>query len=111
MISDRIREALDKQRTNWKACTLPVTRIMILAERYSELMRENWLRKKRMTHSEKENCCRSRQTAKWCRRTRPQTYWQAIQMYWFVHLGVTSELNPVGFIQSGPPGSASESVL
>lgn len=24
----------------------------------------------------------------------PQTYHQAIQMYWFVHLGVTTELNP-----------------
>lgn len=25
---------------------------------------------------------------------KPRTYWQAIQMYWFVHLGVTTELNP-----------------
>lgn len=25
---------------------------------------------------------------------RPQTYWQAMQMYWFVHLCVTTELNP-----------------
>ncbi|MFT3983563.1 MAG: glycyl radical protein [Lachnospiraceae bacterium] len=25
---------------------------------------------------------------------KPKTYWQAIQMYWFVHLGVTTELNP-----------------
>jgi len=25
---------------------------------------------------------------------KPQTYWQAIQMYWFVHLGVTMEINP-----------------
>lgn len=25
---------------------------------------------------------------------RPQTFWQAIQMYWFVHLCVTTELNP-----------------
>jgi len=25
---------------------------------------------------------------------KPQTYWQAIQMYWFVHLCVTTELNP-----------------
>lgn len=25
---------------------------------------------------------------------KPETYWQAIQMYWFVHLGVTTELNP-----------------
>ena len=25
---------------------------------------------------------------------KPLTYWQAIQMYWFVHIGVTSEINP-----------------
>ena len=25
---------------------------------------------------------------------KPETYWQAIQMYWFVHLGVTLEINP-----------------
>ena len=25
---------------------------------------------------------------------RPQTYWQALQMYWFVHICVTTELNP-----------------
>lgn len=25
---------------------------------------------------------------------KPRTYWQAIQMYWFTHLGVTTELNP-----------------
>ncbi len=25
---------------------------------------------------------------------RPETFWQAIQMYWFVHLCVTTELNP-----------------
>ena len=24
----------------------------------------------------------------------PQTFWQAIQTYWFVHLSVTTELNP-----------------
>jgi len=25
---------------------------------------------------------------------KPETFWQAIQMYWFIHLGVTTELNP-----------------
>ena len=25
---------------------------------------------------------------------KPQTYWQALQMYWFVHIGVTLEINP-----------------
>ena len=37
------------------------------------------------------------QIAENCRRVpayRPETYWQAIQMYWFVHLAVTTELNP-----------------
>ncbi len=24
---------------------------------------------------------------------KPETYWQAIQMYWFVHIGVNNELN------------------
>ncbi len=24
----------------------------------------------------------------------PRTFWQALQMYWFVHIGVTTELNP-----------------
>ena len=26
--------------------------------------------------------------------TRAQDFWQALQMYWFVHIGVTTELNP-----------------
>ncbi|KAL1110029.1 hypothetical protein AAG570_014169 [Ranatra chinensis] len=25
---------------------------------------------------------------------KPKTYWQALQMYWFVHIGVTTEVNP-----------------
>jgi len=25
---------------------------------------------------------------------KPKTYWQALQMYWFVHIGVTTEINP-----------------
>jgi len=25
---------------------------------------------------------------------KPRTYWQALQMYWFVHIGVTTEINP-----------------
>ena len=38
-----------------------------------------------------------RQIAENCRIVpahKPQTYWQALQMYWFVHLCVTLELNP-----------------
>jgi formate C-acetyltransferase len=38
-----------------------------------------------------------RQIAENCRVVpahKPETFWQAIQMYWFVHLGVTTELNP-----------------
>ena len=38
-----------------------------------------------------------RQIAENCRVVpahKPETYWQAIQMYWFVHICVTTELNP-----------------
>ncbi|MFR8178816.1 MAG: pyruvate formate lyase family protein [Dorea sp.] len=31
---------------------------------------------------------------------KPQTFWQAIQMYWFVHLGVTSGAESMGCLFS-----------
>ena len=42
---------------------------------------------------------------------KPQTFWQAIQLYWFTHLAVTTELNPMGCIQPGTSGPASDLLL
>ena len=49
---------------------------------------------KKQTQSAKKSCCRSLTTVMSFLPAKPETYWQAIQMYWFVHLGDTTELNP-----------------
>lgn len=75
-----------------RAMAIMCDAIMILGERYSELAKElaereeDPIRKAELLEIEK-NC-------KVVPAKKPETYWQAIQMYWFVHLGVTTELNP-----------------
>lgn len=84
-------EALDKEN-ELKAMDIACDAILILAERYAVYAEE-------LAAQEEDEVRKSEllQIAANCRAVpanRPQTYWQAIQMYWFVHLGVTSELNP-----------------
>lgn len=66
--------------------------IMILGDRYGNLAlemaeNESFENRKSELYQIAENC-------KQVPRHKPQTYWQALQMYWFIHLGVTLELNP-----------------
>ncbi|MDO5409105.1 MAG: glycyl radical protein [Lachnospiraceae bacterium] len=83
-------EALNKEQ-ELKAMGIACDAILILAERYADYAEKlaaetHAVRRKELL-----------QIAENCRTVpahRPQTYWQALQMYWFVHLGVTSELNP-----------------
>ncbi len=70
------------------ACEAPI----ILARRYADLAREK-------AADEKDAKRRGEllQIAENCEVVpagRPKTYWQALQLYWFVHIGVTTELNP-----------------
>lgn len=84
-------EALDK-KNELEGMKLSCDAIMILGERYAAYARE--LAKKEADSKRKEELL---QIAANCDRVpahKPETFWQAIQMYWFVHLGVTSELNP-----------------
>ncbi|MDD3362181.1 MAG: glycyl radical protein [Hespellia sp.] len=78
----------DELRAMAKACDA----IMLLGARYALLAEE-------MADAEedKKRKCELLQIAENCRVVpahKPKTYWQAIQTYWFVHLSVTSELNP-----------------
>lgn len=84
-------EALDKKE-QLKAMAICCDAIMILGKRYARLaleMAENEhdvTRKEELIH-----------IAKICKRVpenAPETFHEAIQMYWFVHLCVISELNP-----------------
>ena len=81
-----------KKAEQLRAMSIACDAIMLLGQRYAALAREmaaaekNPVRKVELTQIA-ENCEVVPAHA-------PKTYWQAIQMYWFVHLGVTTELNP-----------------
>ncbi len=84
-------EAMNKE-AELKGMDIACDAILLLASRYAELAEcmaaqcGDAVRKTELL-----------QIAENCRvvpAQRPRTYWQAIQMYWFVHLGVTTELNP-----------------
>jgi len=81
-----------KKAEQLRAMSIACDAIMLLGQRYAALARE-------MAASEKDSGRKAEltQIAKNCEVVpahAPKTYWQAIQMYWFVHLGVTTELNP-----------------
>lgn len=75
-----------------KAMDIDCDAILVLASRYAALSRskaeetKDEIRKKELLQIA-ENCETVPAYA-------PKTFWQALQMYWFVHLSVTSELNP-----------------
>lgn len=84
-------EALDK-KYQLKAMSIACDAIMILGDRYAAYAKE-------LANEEQDGNRRLEllQIADNCSvvpRYKPQTYWQALQMYWFVHLGVTTEINP-----------------
>ncbi len=84
-------EALDK-KNELEGMKLACEAIMILGERYAAYARE--LAEKETDETRKAELLQIAANCDVVPAHRPQTYWQAIQMYWFVHLGVTSELNP-----------------
>jgi formate C-acetyltransferase len=83
--------AYDKQE-ELKAMAITVEALIRLAERHAEKTEE--LAEKEPDPQRKQEL---RRIAEICRRVpahAPRTFWEALQYYWFVHLGVTSELNP-----------------
>lgn len=85
------KDALNKE-SQLRAMDIACDAIMILGQRYHDYAVE-------LSEKEKDKVRRQelQQIAENCNAVpahKPETYWQALQMYWFVHLGVTSELNP-----------------
>ncbi|MCP4402329.1 MAG: formate C-acetyltransferase/glycerol dehydratase family glycyl radical enzyme, partial [bacterium] len=84
-------EALDK-REELKAMDICADALITFAGRHAEKLRElakeenDDLRKQELEQMA-ENCGQVPAHA-------PKTFWQALQYYWFVHLGVVTELNP-----------------
>lgn len=84
-------EALDKEN-ELKAMAIACDAVMILGKRYHDYALE--LAQKEADEVRKEELLQIANNCAVVPARKPETYWQAIQMYWFVHLGVTTELNP-----------------
>jgi len=80
------------KRNQLRAMAKDCDAIMILGERYAAYARE--LAEKCEDPVRKEELLQIAANCDVVPAHKPETYWQAIQMYWFVHLGVTTELNP-----------------
>lgn len=85
------REAFDR-KCQLNAMEISCDAIIILGERYAAYARE--LAEKETDEVRKKELLQIAANCDVVPAHAPQTFWQAIQMYWFVHLGVTTELNP-----------------
>ncbi|MEG0856295.1 MAG: glycyl radical protein [Terrisporobacter sp.] len=85
------REAIDKI-AQLNAMDICCDAIIALGARYAKYARE--LAEVETNPVRKEELLQIATNCDVVPANKPQTYWQAIQMYWFVHLGVTTELNP-----------------
>lgn len=85
------KEAVDKL-AQLNAMDICCDAIITLGERYAAYARE--LAKVETDPARKEELLQIAANCDVVPAHKPKTYWQAIQMYWFVHLGVTTELNP-----------------
>ena len=84
-------EAL-KKREQLSAMSICCDAIIALAKRYAEYARE--LAESEIDEVRRAELLHIAANCDIVPAHKPQTYWQALQMYWFVHLGVTTELNP-----------------
>ncbi|MCU0365744.1 MAG: glycyl radical protein [Bacteroidales bacterium] len=83
-------EATDKAE-QWKAMDISCDAVIVFAGRHADLADE-------LAASEKDQVrvAELKKIAEVCRRVpanAPRNFWEAIQMYWFVHLGTITELN------------------
>jgi trans-4-hydroxy-L-proline dehydratase len=82
--------ATDKAE-QWKAMAISCDAAIVFAERHAELAE-----KMAETESNPNRVAELKKIAKVCRKVpahKPETFWEAIQMYWFGHLGTITELN------------------
>jgi len=84
-------EALDKKE-ELKAMKIAARALISYANRYADEL-EKWA-KEEEDHQRKSELL---EMARICRKVpakKPDTFWEALQYYWFVHIGVITELNP-----------------
>jgi formate C-acetyltransferase len=91
-------EAYDK-KTELEAMKICCDAIMCYGERYAQYARE--LAEAQIDESRKKELLQIATNCDVVPAHKPETYQQAIQMYWFVHIGVTTEINPWDALSPG----------
>jgi formate C-acetyltransferase len=84
------REALDKLE-ELKAMHIAVDALILFADRYNILLTE--AAQKESDPQRQDELLTMAKICNHVPRYAPRTFWEALQYYWFVHLGVTIELN------------------
>ncbi len=83
-------KAFDK-REELKAMDIAADALIAYAKRYSETLKE--LAQEESNIQRKEELLTMAEICQRVPARTPRTFWEALQYYWFVHLGVTTELN------------------
>ncbi|MCK4773058.1 MAG: glycyl radical protein, partial [Candidatus Latescibacteria bacterium] len=83
--------ALDKRET-LRAMELTADALMIFANRHAQALKAHALKEKDSQRKKELN--QMAEICRWVPAQSPRTFWEALQYYWFVHLGVINELNP-----------------
>ncbi len=83
-------EATDKAE-QWKGMAISCDAVILFAERHADLAEEMAAKE-----TDEKRAAELKKIAEVCRNVpanKPRNLWEAIQMYWFVHLGTITELN------------------
>ncbi len=83
-------EATDKSE-EWKAMDISCDAVILYAERHAALAEEMAANEANPTR--KAELLKVAEVCRWVPANAPRNLWEAIQMYWFVHLGTITELN------------------
>jgi pyruvate formate-lyase/glycerol dehydratase family glycyl radical enzyme len=80
-----------RKREQWRAMDIAAQALILYAERYARLARD--LAAGEKDPRRKNELARIAAVCSWVPRHAPRDLWEALQYYWFVHLGVITELN------------------
>jgi len=83
-------EATDKLE-ELQAMSISCDAAILLSERHADLAEE--LAAKEKDESRKAELLKITEVCRWVPANAPRTFWEAIQMYWWMHLGTITELN------------------
>lgn len=83
-------EANDKAE-ELKAMDISCDAVIVFAERHADLAEQK--AKSEKNPKRKKELLKIAEVCRWVPARAPRNFWEAIQMYWFVHLGTITELN------------------